>query len=266
MGTDRDLNSETQAIWNESAAFWDERMGEEGNYWQRTLVGPATDRLLQVQPGEVVLDIACGNGVSSRRLAQQGAKVVAFDFSEQFIGLARARDASSANPVDYRVIDATDEAQLMALGAGRFDAAISNMALMDIANIEPLLSATSKLLKPGGRFVFSQAHPCFNIRGVKMVAEEEDVEGELGVSYALKVSKYKEVQPGKVLGMVGQPSAQYWFQRTLSDLFNACFRAGFLLDGIEEPSFGDETPMKDVFSWANLKGIPPVLVGRMRLR
>jgi 2-polyprenyl-3-methyl-5-hydroxy-6-metoxy-1,4-benzoquinol methylase len=218
-----------------------------------------------MQPGEVVLDVACGNGVSSRRLAQQGAKVVAFDFSELFIELARGRDVGSANPVDYRVIDATDETQMMTLGVGRFDAAISNMALMDIADIETLLSAVSKLLKPGGRFVFSQAHPCFNIRGVKMVAEEEDVEGELRVTYALKVSKYKDVQPGKVLGMVGQPAAQYWFQRTLSDLFNACFRAGFVLDGIEEPSFGDETPMKDLFSWANLKGIPPVLVARMRL-
>ena len=62
------LTRQTQQIWDDKAAFWDERMGE-GNQFQRVLVGPVSERLLQVQPGEVVLDVACGNGVFSRRLA-----------------------------------------------------------------------------------------------------------------------------------------------------------------------------------------------------
>ena len=44
-------------------------------------------------------------------------------------------------------MDATDAAQLLALGAGRFDAAVCNMALMDMTTIDPLLRALPRLLK-----------------------------------------------------------------------------------------------------------------------
>ena len=81
---------ETQEIWDQKADFWDERMGE-GNLFQRQLVGPATERLLAIQPGETVADVCCGNGVFARRLAQLGATVVAADFSPRFIERARAR-------------------------------------------------------------------------------------------------------------------------------------------------------------------------------
>lgn len=37
----------------------------EGNAFQRVLVGPASERLLAVQPGQIILDVACGNGVMS---------------------------------------------------------------------------------------------------------------------------------------------------------------------------------------------------------
>src|SRR5918995_6626907 len=86
----RALVPETQAIWDEKAAFWDERMGE-GNAFQQVLIGPASERLLAVRPNELILDVACGNGVFARRLAQLGAQVVATDFSARFLELARAR-------------------------------------------------------------------------------------------------------------------------------------------------------------------------------
>lgn len=264
MAADSELSKEVQAIWDQNATFWDERMGE-GNSFQRILIGPATDRLLQLRPGEEVLDIACGNGVASRRLAQAGGKVVAFDFSPQFIELARGRDAGSANPVEYHIIDATNEAQMLALGESRFDAATCNMAIMDMTTIEPLMSAVSKLLKPGGRFVFSLMHPCFNGSGIRLCVEEDDTGGELHTLYSVKVSKYGGAVAEKGLGMIGQPAAQYYFHRTLTELFTTCFRAGFVLDGLEEPAFGDEGESNRPLSWLNFKGIPPALVARMCL-
>ena len=46
-----DLNEETRSIWNQNASFWDDRMGD-GNDFQRILIGPASERLLNLQPGE----------------------------------------------------------------------------------------------------------------------------------------------------------------------------------------------------------------------
>ena len=127
------LARQAQEAWEKKASFWDESMGE-GNAFQRVLIGPATERLLEVRQGVTVLDVACGNGLFSRRLAELGASVVATDFSEMFVELARARTqrAGYGDAVEYLVVDATDEERMLALGEERFDATVCNMALMDI--------------------------------------------------------------------------------------------------------------------------------------
>src|ERR687889_838476 len=202
------LARQAREAWEEKAAFWDEAMGE-GNAFQRVLVGPATERLLGVRTGETVLDVACGNGVFSRRLAELGARVVAVDFSENFVELARARteEAGYGAAVKYLVADATDEEQMLALGEERFDAVVCNMALMDMPVIDPLMRALRRLLKPGGRFVFSVQHPAFNSNAVRLALEVEERESTLVETYSVKVTAYLYVPPGKGTGMPGEPVA-----------------------------------------------------------
>lgn len=264
------LARRARAAWEEKAAFWDGVMGE-GNEFQRFLVGPAAERLLEIEPGETVLDVACGNGVFSRRLASLGANVVATDFSENFVRLARARTekAGLADRVEYRVADATDREDMLALGEGRFDAAVCNMALMDLPAIEPLLEALRRLLKPGkGRFVFTVQHPAFNSNGVRLCLEEEDREGVLVETYAVKVTGYLDLPPGVGAGAPGEPAPHPYFHRPLGELFGACFAAGFVIDGLEEPSFpapeNDEQKPRRALSWQNFRTIPPVLAVRAR--
>jgi 2-polyprenyl-3-methyl-5-hydroxy-6-metoxy-1,4-benzoquinol methylase len=261
----RALTRETQAIWDQKAEHWDARMGE-GNAFQLRLVGPAAERLLAIQPGETVADIGCGNGVFARRLAQLGAFVIASDFSPRFIERARARVTEHADRIEYHVVDATDTVQLLALGEGRFDAAVCNMALMDMTTIEPLLRTLPRLLRPDGRFVFAVPHPCFNSNDARMVLEEEDREGTLIERYAVRMSNYLHLPPGKGAGMPGEPMPHFYFHRPLHELFGACFAAGFVMDGLEEPSFGPETSSARALSWANYRDIPPVLVARFRPR
>src|SRR5437764_9073204 len=120
-----DLNEETRSIWNQNASFWDDRMGD-GNDFQRILIGPASERLLNLQPGETVIEIACGNGVFARRMAQLGVHVIVTDFSAQLLERARARTTEQANRIEYHFLDATREDQIVALGQQRFDAAVCN--------------------------------------------------------------------------------------------------------------------------------------------
>ena len=102
-----------------------------------------------LRPGAKVLDIACGTGLTTRRLAALGAKVVAVDFAEQMIAHARARTNQHSDRIEYHVLDATNESALLELGSSQFDAAVSAMALMDMAEIDPLMRALAKLLRPG---------------------------------------------------------------------------------------------------------------------
>src|SRR5450759_4989842 len=127
MSEEKTIHREVQEIWERNAAFWDEYMGEGGAF-QRVLIGPTTDRLLDLKPGERVLDIACGNGAFARRMAALGARVVACDFAPTFIERAQARTTEHADRIEYRVIDTTDAAQLVALRKQSFDAAVCTMA------------------------------------------------------------------------------------------------------------------------------------------
>ena len=218
MDVERDhaeLTPDTQAVWERNACWWDEQVGE-GNAFQKQLVGPATERLLGPQPGQHILDLACGNGVFSRRLAALGTRVLACDFSPSFLEWARARTVEHSERVEYRLVDLTDKRQLLALGERRFDAAVCGMALMDMAAITPLLEGLCVLLKPGGRFVFSVLHPCFNTTGCTMVAEREDRDGELRTTHAVQVKRYLSLGPAKGVGIPGQPVPHYYFDRPLT--------------------------------------------------
>ena len=118
----RRLNEEGRELWDRKALFWDELHGEEGDLFHRRLVEPSVLRLLQLQEGETVLDIGCGNGALTRRLAGAGARVTGIDFSREMIRLAVARSCNEAAIIDFFVVDATDKEALLALGAARFDA------------------------------------------------------------------------------------------------------------------------------------------------
>lgn len=259
-------NEETHVAWETNAAYWDARVGE-GNDFVNVLIWPATQRLLALKPGERVLDAACGNGLYARRLAAAGAEVVAFDFSAALVELAKARtrDRPYADRITYHVLDATDEAALLVLGEGCFDAAICQMALFDIAEIRPLIRATARALRPGGRFLFSVLHPCFNSACTIHTAEQEDRGGELITTYAIKVRGYLTSRAQRGIAIRGQPKAQVYFDRPLQTLLGYCFDAGFVMDALEEPGFPPDHPSgPEGLSWGgNFSEIPPVLVARM---
>lgn len=261
------MNEETRESWNATAALWDKRMGDEGNDFHQVLIWPATERLLMLRPGAKVLDIACGTGLTTRRLAALGAEVVAVDFAEQMIAHARARTNQHSDRIEYHVLDATNESALLELGSSQFDAAVSAMALMDMAEIDPLMRALAKLLRLDGSFVFSVMHPCFNSVHVKMVAELEDRDGELVTEYSLKLSRYLQPSVARGLALREQQKPHLYFHRPLHVLLRAAFDAGFVLDALEEPSFPENYPPdKFPLSWGrNFSQIPPVLVARLRL-
>lgn len=152
----------------------------------------------------------------------------------------------------------------MALGERRFDAAVCNMALMDMPVIEPLFSALSRLLEPTGRFVFSVQHPCFNSNGAAKMVEIEDRNGELTTVYSVKVSKYLTPWAERGIGIVNQPTPHYLFRRPISLLLKAGFQAGFIVDGLEEPVDSTEPDESRWSSWANYIETPPALIVRLR--
>jgi 2-polyprenyl-3-methyl-5-hydroxy-6-metoxy-1,4-benzoquinol methylase len=264
MSRTKNDNLNARQAWNYNAEFWNERMAE-GNDFFNVLIWPSVERLLQPIAGERLLDVACGNGVTTRRLAQAGANVTAFDFSDSMVTLAKKRGEHAR--IDYRIVDATDHEALLALGVGTFDGALCNMALFDMADVAPLMKALALLLRPNGRFVFSILHPSFNNPSSVQMGELEERMGVIVTTYSVKISRYLKPYMQNGIAMPGQPKPHPYFHRPLSSLLAPGFEAGLVMDAFEERAFPmDYTGGSTELSWnGRFSEIPPVLIGRMKM-
>lgn len=240
---------DVRAAWNRLAEWWAGRQGvDDADAAHRDIIFPTTEELLAIQPGERVLDVACGTGNLARRLARRGAEVVAFDIADRLLDIARRQTPTDAAVV-YRHLDATDAEELRSLGEGSFDAAVSSMALHDMSVIDPLLRTLPYLLKAGGRFVFSVTHPCFNNAGMQKFWERHYDAGFVDVA-GVKITQYTNATPTEGVIAPGQPHGVPQFHRTLEELLGACLSAGLLLDALREPvdspAVESSTPWDDV--------------------
>ena len=258
------LAEDNRRIWEANARWWDDRIGD-GNDFQMVLIEPATERLLDVVTGDTILDAACGAGRFARRMAELGARVVAFDQSEEFIARARERTPSDA-AVEYHVVDTANAESVLSPGFKRFNKAVCTMAIMDMPEIGLLFSLISRVLTPGGAFVFSVTHHV-SIPQPSSASPRATTNKEAGALLApgVKVSSYLSPSARKTEGITGQPEPQWVFHRSLSALFGFGFEAGFVVDGIEEPRLpGSDQPEAGVH-WHHMPDIPPIMVVRMKL-
>jgi len=259
MSENEPSTEECRRVWDGMASHWDAEM-TAGRTWQRSLIQPAVERLLELQPAERILELGCGNGDFARRMATLGAKVLATDFSAVMLERARAHGGD----IDYRVADGTSQEQLLGLGAaGSFDACVCNMAIMDMREIEPLASAACRLLRPRGRFVFSIQHPAFNGGGTVRVLEETDDDGGFQLRHSVKVSRYIRPRVARGVALDGQQEPHWYFDRPISAVLKTFFERGFVLDALEEPVF-EPAQVERGSPMAVFAELPPVLVARLR--
>ena len=116
----------------------------------------AHPELLPPLDGLRVLDVACGQGRLTRRLAGAGAAVTGLDLSAAMLGKARAMGGEH---IEYVQADITGPTTWW---DGRpFDGCTCDLALMDIDDLAGTLASIAGVLRPGGWFVASIVHPCF---------------------------------------------------------------------------------------------------------
>jgi SAM-dependent methyltransferase len=111
-------------------------------------LGQAALGLLNPQPGELVIDIGCGDGTLTKKIMDAGARVIGLDASEPMVEAARAKGVD-AFVADSQALDLAEQA----LRFGQFDAAFSNAALHWMLDPDAVAAGVFALLRPGGRFV-----------------------------------------------------------------------------------------------------------------
>ena len=227
---DRITDDDVRKGWDDVAAWWVTRYTPKGDINREWVIDPALLEILGNVRGKRILDAGCGTGYLSRLLAKAGARVDGVDVSEKQLTAARADQERGALDIRFHTGDLAD---LSVFRDGTFDAAVSNIVLQDVRRLTEAVREVHRVLRPGGRFVFSITHPSFEtpVPG-QWVIEPADSERIEDRQY-LAVDRYFERvavywgPPGELLA-VG-------FHRPLRDYFDALHGAGFLVSRYEEP-------------------------------
>lgn len=202
--------------------------------------------------GARALEVGCGAGQGARWVAAQGADVVGLDLSAGMLARSLALD-TAAGTAPVPVVQA--DARALPLASGWADLAFSAYgALPFVADAGAVLSGVARVLAPGGRWVFSTAHP------VRWAFP--DVPGAEGLNAS---RSYFDRTPYAERAASGRLTyAEH--HRTLGDWVRLLAAAGLVLDDLVEPEWpsrradGSEQPTWG--GWSPLRGrlLPGTLV------
>ena len=102
-----------------------------------------TREALQPRPGERILDLAAGSGVSTVEFARSGAWCVAADFSLGMLSVGRSRGVPRV----------AADALRLPFADGAFDAVTISFGLRNLVDTEVGLREMARVVRPGGRLV-----------------------------------------------------------------------------------------------------------------
>jgi SAM-dependent methyltransferase len=234
-------HEEVGRFWDASAEAWTKLARAGYDHYRDGLNTPAFFEMLPDVSGLSGLDVGCGEGHNTRLVAERAAQLTGIDISRTFIRYAR--EAKKARPlgIRYEVASAVE----LPFDDASFDFAVAFMSLMDIPEVDRVLTEVFRVLRPGGFFQFSISHPCFD------TPHRKNLRDETGLTYAIEVGDYFRKTDGEVKEWIfsaAPPEARQGlrpfrlplFTRTLSEWLNLLVQSGFVLERFGEPYPSDE--------------------------
>lgn len=178
-----------------------------------TDLGAPVLELLAPKAKERILDVGCGDGVLTKKIADAGASVVGLDSSPDFCAAAR-----------HLGLEVIESSALDMKFSGEFDAVFSNAALHWIKDADCVIRNIAAALRPGGRFV-----------------------GEMGGHNCIHTIRHALIDELKQRGYDGH-AADPWYFPTPQDYSARLEKAGFDVPYIA--LFPRPTPLPgDIIDW-----------------
>jgi len=205
---------------------WDPQRYARNARFVADLGAPVVD-LLAPRAGERILDLGCGDGVLTAKLASMGCHVIGVDASAAQIYAARKLDLD-ARIMNGEALDFDSE----------FDAVFSNAALHWMSNPAKVIAGVRRALKPHGRFV-----------------------AEFGGHGCVAKIRKALVEALNRRGVKGE-AASLWYFPTVEDYSQQLIRGGFVVSYIAliprpTPLPGDITGWLETFAESFTTTLPP---------
>jgi SAM-dependent methyltransferase len=213
-------------------------LGDADFLWGPEGLREGTARLLGEVRGRRVLEIGCGAAQCSRWLAGQGAHPVAFDISAAQLAEATRLNAATGTTVSLVQADA----QVLPFTDASFDLACSAYGGVPfVADSAGVMREVARVLRPGGRWVFSTTHPfrwCFR---------DDPGPGGLVVesSYFDRRAYVEQDDEGN--------ATYVEHHRTIGDRIREIVAAGLVVEDVIEPEWPDDHDEAWV-QWSPLRG------------
>jgi SAM-dependent methyltransferase len=226
--TDAESRGASRGWWDADADSYQREhgdfLGDVDLVWCPEGLREADARLLGEVRGRRVLELGCGAAAAARWLARQGADVVAMDLSGGM--LRHAALAAESSGVRVPLVQA--DALALPFSDGSFEIVCTAFgAVPFVADSAAVMREAHRVLRPGGRWVFSITHP------MRWIFLDDPGEGGL-----VAVHSYFDRRPYVEQDADGVPT--YVEQhRTLGDRVRELVAAGFVLRDLIEPEWPD---------------------------
>ncbi len=233
-------SKEVAAHWERNAETWTRTSRAGHDVYRDALNTPSFLAMLPPVDGLTGLDVGCGEGSNTRKLAERGARMTGIDIAPTFVRHAAAAEVDDPLGIAYQVADA----QALPFDDASFDFATAFMSLMDMPRQAAALAEVYRVLKPGGFLQFSILHPCF------VPPKRRNVRGENGTVCAVEVAEYFNEVDGQIdrwifsdipeeQRTVLEPFSVPRFHRTLASWVEMICGAGFVIERFGEPRASD---------------------------
>jgi SAM-dependent methyltransferase len=186
---------------------------------------------------KVILDLGCGEGYFSRKLARTARKVIGIDRSEEMIRLAKEREEQERMGIRYHVGDVRN----MPFKPASFDICVGNYITNYIHpdELSKFYREMARVLRQDGKFVLLMPHPVFEL--CTDFGEAIQYEGTENYSYR---DSRGEFFNGVVRGFDGGVMPIGLYHSTLNDHSAGLVAAGLGITKLMEPIFPRELAEK----------------------
>jgi SAM-dependent methyltransferase len=257
-------SAEVGACWDANAENWTKFSRAGYDVYRDALNTPAFLEMLPPICALRGLDLGCGEGSNTRRLAEREALMVAVDIAPTFIRHAEAQEANDPRGIQYMLADGRD----LPFDDGAFDFATAFMSLMDMPDQRRVLQQVFRVLRGGGFFQFSILHPCF-VPPYRKTLRDQD-----GNCRAVEVADYFDETDGRIETWLfstippqerghAAPFRVPRFHRTLGSWMKMIIESGFSIEEFREPMASDEVA-RQYPTVADTRVVPMFLHIRLR--